>query len=70
MTWWGWSVQVRVAAGLSCHSELGSEDMGLISCAVTSCALSFRLRFSAGPLPRHYSGCKNRVWHQSASETL
>lgn len=31
MTWWGWSVQVRVAAGLGCHSELGSEDMGLIS---------------------------------------
>lgn len=28
------------------------------------------LRFSAGPLPRHYSGCKNRVWHQSARKTL
>lgn len=68
--WWGWSVQVRVGAGLGCHSELGSEGMGFVAGAVTSRALSLCLRFLAGPLPRHYSGCKNRVWHQSARETL
>lgn len=46
------------------------EDMGFAACAVTSHALALCHQSLAGPVPRHYSACKNRVWHQSASKKL
>lgn len=38
--------------------------------SVTSHALALCHQSSAGPVPRSYSGCKNRAWHQSACGKL